>query len=230
MRRLPLAAFLLPILALAFAVLPAPEAVASPAPGPTANSGPGLFLVAARGSHFELMASWGLSRDLGPEPVLGQAIPLGSTLSTGVDSAAILRLEPSGTLLFMGENTALSPKVIEEPSYPRTEIDVPKGRLRALIAPGRALRLRSPEAITLAGLELPGGGWTDLGILVGEGLDSAAVRTGLAVWTRLGSGAEYQVGLQLGPGHKANARDLSLQALPLGAGEWEASFGDLVRP
>lgn len=230
MRRLSLAVYLVPILALAFAVLSAPGAGASPGVGPTASSGPGLFLVAARGSHFELMASWGLSRDLGPEPILGQAIPLGSTLSTGPDSAAILRLEPSGTLLFMGENSALSPKALEEPSYPRTEIDVTKGRLRALIAPGRVLRLRSPEAITLAGLELPGGGWTDLGILVGEGLDSTAVRAGLAVWTRLGSGAEYQVGLQLGPGHKANARDPAFQALPLGAGEWEASFGDLVGP
>lgn len=220
-----------PWLALAFAAFLAPGLAASPATNSAAGPGQAsLVLVATRGSSFELMAAWGLSRDLGPEPLLGQAIPLGSTLSTGTDSTAVLRLEPSGTLLFMGENSALSPRALEDPSYPRTEIDVLKGRLRVLSVPGRVLRLRSPGAIVLSGFELPGGGGTELGILVEEGLDITAVRTGLVAATRLGSGAEYQVGLQLGPGLKANALEPDYRALPFDTGEWQASFGDLLGP
>lgn len=183
--------------------------------------------MATRGSHFELMASWGLSRDLGPEPVLGQAIPLGATLTTGPDSTAVLRIEPAGTLLFLGEDSALAPKVLEDPGYPRSEIDLLRGRLRVLVAPGRVLRLRTPEAVVMTGLDQAGGGGTELGLLVGEGLDRLLVRTGLAISTRLGSAAEYQVGLALGSGMKADAQEAGHKARPLEAGEWEGSIGDL---
>lgn len=162
-----------------------------------------LVLEAVTGPHLELTENYGLSKDLGPEPLLGQAIVLGNVLKTGGDTIAYLRIEPLGTRLILGPDSAISPRALEDRTWPQSEFNLLEGSLDLELAPGHPCQVRTPLALAIGGLDTSGP--SRLSLMVRVGVDRLEVKEGLVRYTRLGPSMENQVVLLVKAGEAANA-------------------------
>jgi hypothetical protein len=145
--------------------------------------------------------------ELFPEDLEGEELPPGSTLVTESGDYAELRLEPTGTIIRISENTNFTVQGLQGRDGGKENVfAIAHGKFRAVVAKGRGDRYRFQGPTAVCGVR-----GTDMGMLVERGVREVAfVLDGAVDYT---NAAGQQIALQAG--QLADAMAAAFQALAL---------------
>jgi hypothetical protein len=142
-----------------------------------------------------------------PEDLEGEELPPGSTLVTEVGDYAELRLDPSGTIIRISENTNFTVQELQGREGSRENVfAVAQGKFRAVVAREKGARYRFQGPTAVCGVR-----GTDMGMLVERGIREVAfVLDGAVDYT---NAAGRQIALQAG--QLADAMAAAFEAMAL---------------
>jgi hypothetical protein len=158
---------------------------------------------------------------LGVGIIEGDAVPVGSTIATGPDTSAELRLKPNGTIIKIAKSTSFTVAGLATTAKDKNAFALVAGKIRAVAAKGAQYEISSRTAVCAVR-------GTDFSFAVEDGARAELmVAKGLVQFDKLDDAGALLGSLSIGAGEAADAFAASFASFKYSPEQFAEQFGDV---